>query len=134
MNRRNFIETSGKITLATGALAVSAQAAIHEPMNDKFVHHVFFWLKEPANDQQNELFQKALHELVTIDSIQHYHLGIPAETRREVIDSTYHYSLLTIFEDKAAHDNYQVHPVHDSFRKVAGDLCSRVVVYDSVDF
>ena len=134
MNRRNFIETGGKIALATGVLALPGQAANHKSISEKFVHHVFFWLKEPVNKQHNARFQKALHELVTIDSIQHYQLGKPADTRREVIDSTFQYSLLTIFADKAAHDNYQVHTVHDSFRQVAGDLCSKVVVYDSVNF
>ena len=135
MKRRDFIETSGKITLAAGALALPLKAAENQKaMKDKFIHHVFFWLKESDNEQHHEQFRKALHALVTIESIQHYHLGTPADTRRDVIDSSYHYSLLTIFPDKAAHDVYQVHKVHDDFRAVAGELCSKVVVYDSVDF
>lgn len=135
MKRRDFITTSGAMTIAAGTLAMPAGlAAKSESMSNKFVHHVFFWLKEPDNAQHHERFQKALQELATIDSIQFYQLGKPAETRREVIDSSYQYSLLTIFADKAAHDQYQVHTVHDDFRIVAGDLCSKVVVYDSVDF
>lgn len=133
MNRRNFIETTGKMTFA-GAVVMPVGLACHEAMSDKFVHHVFFWLKEPVDEQQRDRFQRALHELVTIDAIQFYQLGKPAETRREVIDSSYHYSLLTIFADNAAHDLYQVHPIHDTFRQVAGELCSKIVVYDSVDF
>jgi len=135
MKRRDFISTSGTAAIAVGALAMPAGLdAKSESMNNKFVHHVFFWLKEPDNEQHHERFQKALKELVSIDSIQLYQLGKPAATRREVIDSSYQYSLLTIFADKAAHDQYQVHSVHDDFRTVAGDLCSKVVVYDSVDF
>ncbi len=134
MNRRNFIELGGKAGLVLGAVNVPAQAADKRELNDKFVHHVYFRLNEPDKAEHHQRFRKALKELVTIDSIQHYHLGIPARTRREVIDSSYHYSLLTIFPDKAAHDVYQDHEVHDAFRTVAGELCSKVIVYDSVDF
>ncbi len=135
MNRRNFIELGGKTGLVIGALSLPLQAAEDKKeLNDKFVHHVYFWFKEPDNADHHERFRRALKDLVSIDSIQHYHLGIPADTRREVIDSDYHYSLLTIFPDKAAHDAYQVHEAHDAFRIVAGELCAKVVVYDSVDF
>jgi len=135
MKRRKFIETGGKIGLFAGVLSLPAkQTQSQEAMNNKFVHHVFFWLKEPNNKQHIENFQKALHELVKINSIQSYHLGKPADTRREVIDSSYHYSLLTIFSDQEAHDHYQIDPIHDVFRQVAGDLCAKVIVYDSVEF
>ncbi|RQW04301.1 Dabb family protein [candidate division KSB1 bacterium] len=133
MTRRNFLETSGKMTVLAGALTLPAEAGGHEALRGRFVHHVFFWLKEPDDAQLHERFQHALRDLVTIEAIQSYQLGKPADTRREVIDSSYHYSLLTIFADQAAHDHYQVHPVHDAFRLVAAELCARIVVYDSVD-
>ncbi|MBN1558752.1 Dabb family protein [candidate division KSB1 bacterium] len=122
------------MTLVAGALALPAGAGSQEAQRNRFVHHVFFWLKEPDDAQLHERFQQALRDLVTIDAIQNYQLGKPADTRREVIDSSYHYSLLTIFADQTAHDQYQVHPVHDAFRVVAGELCARIVVYDSIDF
>lgn len=132
-NRRNFIEMSGKFTLAAGAMALtSGFTGNHGPMGNIFVHHVFFWLKESGNAQHIERFAKALEELVTIGAIKFHHVGKPADTSREIIDSSYQFSLLTIFDDKAAHDVYQVHPVHDAFRKTAGELCSKVVVYDSI--
>jgi hypothetical protein len=134
MKRRAFIEKGGTATLAAAALALPLKAAgKQEPMVKKFVHHVFFWMKDPGNPQHAEQFEKALRELVTIGAIESHHLGIPASTRREVIDSSYQYSLLTIFSDVAGHDAYQVHPVHDAFRVVAGELCDKVVVFDSVD-
>jgi hypothetical protein len=133
INRRNFIHKSGKLTIAAGAMTLSAGIIRQpEPLENVFIHHVFFWLKEPGNTIHLDRFANALKELVTIDSIKYHHLGKPADTRREVIDSSYHYSLLTIFNDKASHDIYQVHPVHDAFRKVADELCNKVMVYDSV--
>jgi len=135
MKRRDFIESGGKITLAAGALTLTVGPALNsEPIDSNFIHHVFFWMKEPENKLHIERFQKGLRDLVTIEAIKSHHLGIPAETRREVIDSSYQYSLLTIFQDKKAHDLYQVHPVHDSFRIIVNELCSKVLVYDSVIF
>jgi len=135
MNRRHFIEKGGKVTLAAGTLSfpvIGQQKTV--PIGNAFVHHVFFWLKDPGNKENISDFEKALKNLVSIDSIQSHHLGKPAETRREVIDSSYQYSLLTVFKDKAAHDVYQVHPVHDAFRVIANELCSKVIVYDSINF
>ena len=134
INRRNFIEKGGKLTLVAGAMTLPAgMAESQEPLGNVFIHHVFFWLKEPADTRQVTRFEDALKELMTIDSIKYHHLGKPADTRREVIDSSYQYSLLAIFNDKPAHDIYQVHPVHDTFRIVANELCSKIIVYDSVN-
>lgn len=135
MKRRDFIESGGKITLAAGALTLPVGLAGNSgPIDSNFIHHVFFWMKEPENKLHIERLQKGLRDLVTIDAIKSHHLGIPADTRREVIDSSYQYSLLTIFQDKKGHDEYQVHPVHDAFRGVANELCSKILVYDSVSF
>jgi hypothetical protein len=134
MKRRDFIRKGGRLTMAAGAVTMSFGVTnTREPLDNEFVHHVFFWLKEPDNPEHLARFARALKDLVTIDAIKFYHLGKPADTRREVIDSSYQFSLLTLFVDKAAHDLYQVHPVHDNFRKVADELCSKVTVFDSVN-
>jgi hypothetical protein len=135
IDRRDFFEKGGKVALAAGALALTAGIGQNrDSLENVFVHHVFFWLKEPGNIMLASRFEKALKDLVTIGAITSYQLGKPAETRREVIDSSYQYSLLTVFNNRAAHDEYQVHPVHDLFRKIADELCSKVIVYDSVNF
>jgi hypothetical protein len=135
LNRRDFVSKGSKLALASGALLLpAATAGAPGPLGQLFVHHVFFWLKNPSDPEQVKRFESALKELVTIEAIQQHHLGKPADTRREIIDSSYHYSLLTLFLDKAAHDVYQVHPVHDAFRTVAGELCGKVLLYDSVPF
>lgn len=132
MERRNFIKNSG-VAAASMGLAGLQTSKGKPQMKNIFVHHVYFWLKEPGNAELVKKFETALKKLVSIEAISSYHLGKPADTRRDVIDSSYHYSLLTIFADKKAHDIYQDHPVHDDFRKVAGELAEKVVVYDSVD-
>jgi hypothetical protein len=133
LNRRDFVQKGGKLALVSGAVLLPAAiAGAPGPLGQLFVHHVFFWLKDPSDQAQVKRFESALKELVTIEAILQHHLGIPADTRREVIDSSYQYSLLMLFKDKAAQDEYQVHPVHDAFRTVAGELCGKVLVYDSV--
>lgn len=131
MKRRNFLRNSGIAAASMGL--VSLPSPVKPEMKNMFVHHVYFWLKEPSNAEAVKKFETALKKLVTIDSIHSFHLGRPAGTRREVIDSSYHYSLLVIFKDKKSQDIYQEHPIHDDFRKVNGELSAKVVVYDSVD-
>jgi len=99
-----------------------------------FVHHVFFWLKKPLTKEVRIKFEKALNELVTIETIVAKHLGTPAATDRGVIDSSYSYSLLLLFDSKEDQDNYQTHPIHLKFIAECEDLWERVVVYDSISF
>jgi hypothetical protein len=36
------------------------------------------------------------------------------------------------FADEAGHESYQVHPVHDRFRKQCGGSWKKIVIYDAV--
>lgn len=132
MKRRGFLRGSSIAAASVGLIGL--QASGKQPqMKNVFVHHVYFWLKEPGNSEAVKKFENALMKLVSISSIHMFHLGKPADTRREVIESSYHYSLLVIFKDKKAHDVYQEHPIHDEFRKINDQLSAKVVVFDSVD-
>jgi len=97
-----------------------------------FVHHVFFWLKKPVTITDKDKFEKALKELVTIDTIVGNHIGIPAPANRDVIDSSYSYSLLLTFKNKEDQDIYQTHPKHLKFIADCQHLWERVVVYDTI--
>jgi hypothetical protein len=101
-------------------------------MEKQFIHHVFFWLKKPVTIAVREKFENALKELVTVETIVSYHLGLPASTNREVIDSSYTYSLLTTYKNKKDQDIYQTHPKHLKFIEDCQELWEKVVVYDSV--
>ena len=97
-----------------------------------FVHHVYFWLKTPVTETTKKKFEDALRELITIETIVGKHLGIPADTDRGVIDSSYSYSLLLTFRDRKDQDIYQTHPKHLKFIADCEVLWEKVVVYDSV--
>ncbi len=45
-------------------------------------------------------------------------VGKPAGTNSPIIERSYSYSLLLVFENKAAHDDYQIHPIHKSLLKI----------------
>ncbi|MGV3641271.1 MAG: Dabb family protein [Adhaeribacter sp.] len=96
-----------------------------------FVHHVFFWLKPSNTAEENQKFEKSVSSLKTIKSVQQVDIGKPALTDRPVIDTTYSYSLLLIFDSLEQHDQYQVDPTHLQFVADCSTLWDRVLIYDS---
>ena len=133
LNRRIFLEKSAMAAAGAGILTTSACSA-----NDKknlsglFIHHVYFWLKDPSNREARTRFEKAARELVTIETIIDSHIGVPAPTSRDVIDTTYTYSILSTYKNKEDQDIYQTHPKHLKFIEDCQDLWEKVLVYDSV--
>lgn len=95
-----------------------------------FIHSVYFWLKEGLSETQVDEFRKGLNSLTTISSVRQSFVGIAAETAREVIDNTYSYALIAIFDDLEGHDQYQVDPVHDRFRQECSIYWTKVLIYD----
>lgn len=134
-NRRNFIGTTAKGIAAAGLLTASSCAGTGKRLtSDLFVHHVYFWLKQPVTQEMRTKFEAELRKLVKVETIVDYHLGVPAPTGRDVIDTTYSYSLLTLFRNKADQDIYQTHPIHLKFIEESQDLWEKVIVYDSIGF
>lgn len=101
-------------------------------LKNLFIHHVYFWLKDPVTAEARSRFEKGLSNLVTVDTIVDYNIGVPAGTNREVIDGSYTYSLLVTFKNRKDQDIYQTHPTHLKFIEDCSALWERVVVYDSV--
>jgi len=96
-----------------------------------FVHHVFFWLKNPDNAEERNKLKAGLEMLSPIEPKIEIHVGTPASTRRPVIDSTYDFSLLLIFDNMEDHDHYQEHPLHKKFVEECAILWRKVQIYDS---
>jgi len=132
-NRRSFFKKIAGISLGTAMIGIFHPTRAKSPDKELFLHHVFFWLKNPDDPEQRKIFEDALQELGSIGSIKLLHIGKPADTDRPVIDNTYHYSFLVGFKDKAGHDIYQEHPIHDKFRNEYSPMWTRVLVYDSVN-
>ena len=98
-----------------------------------FIHHVYFWLNNPGSEHDKKSLIEGLQKLSKVRTIKSSHIGIPAATRREVIDSSYSVSWLLYFENQADQDNYQTDPVHLKFVDECKHLWKKVIVYDTID-
>jgi hypothetical protein len=99
---------------------------------NSFIHHVYFWLKNPENINDLNQLVEGLNKLSAVTTIINFHIGKPASTKREVIDSSYSVSWLLLFNSKEDQDSYQTDPVHLKFVEQCSHLWSKVVVYDTV--
>ncbi|CAN5411458.1 Dabb family protein [soil metagenome] len=97
-----------------------------------FIHHVYFWLNHPENLQERGLLIEGLNTLSAAPTIQSFHIGIPAATSRDVIDTSYSVSWLLLFKNKEDQDSYQTDPIHLNFVATCKHLWNKVVVYDTV--
>ncbi|MDN3654821.1 Dabb family protein [Ferruginibacter paludis] len=97
-----------------------------------FIHHVYFWLNNPENQQDRNGLIEGLKKLSAASTIQAFHIGVPAATSRDVIDTSYSVSWLLLFKNKEDQDVYQTDPVHLNFVATCKHLWSKVVVYDTV--
>jgi hypothetical protein len=100
-------------------------------LQNTFVHHVHFWLNNKADKAK---LIEGLKTLEPITSIRDMHIGVPADTYRDVVERSYDVSLLILFDDIAAQNAYQDDPVHLLFvGNYAKPLCARVMVLDNVN-
>jgi len=127
--RRHFI---GEITLA-GTAAITASSFATFNTKEMFVHHVYFWLKNPASSNDKDKLVEGLKKLSKVKTIKTFHIGKPASTNRDVIDISYAISWLVLFDNKEDQDSYQTDPIHLKFVEECSSLWEKVIVYDSVD-
>ena len=95
------------------------------------VHVVNFWLKSGLDETDRKKFENGVSTLGTIEGVQFFNVGKPAQTDRPVIDRSYDYCLLTVFENLEAHDYYQDVDIHLKFIADCSHLWERVLIYDS---
>lgn len=96
------------------------------------LHHVLFWLKPETTTEQKVAFEKALESLTGVETAQAVYIGTPVtEINRPVVDGTYSFSLIIIFDDLAGHNVYQTHPLHVAFLEDYRQYFEKVVIYDA---
>ncbi len=127
-SRRKFLRNAGLASLAS----VSHITAEPEKNKELFIHHVFFYLKEPNNAQHEAQLLEGLHKLAKVPAIEYVHIGKPALTSREVIVKDYTISWMCFFKNIIEEEIYQTHPIHLEFIEQYSHLWEKVVVYDSI--
>ena len=129
-SRRGFLGTMAFMAPLASLLKSNAIFAKKKGM---FIHHVYFWLKDPGNKEDKAKLVEGLKKLSKVKTIKNFYIGQPAATRREVIDSSYDVSWLLFFDNAADQDSYQTDPVHLKFVEECSSLWQKVVVYDTID-
>ena len=136
-SRRKFLEKSTAALVAGTVMTtfVNSEVEAHskEDAPLSFVHHVFFWLKDPKNKKDYDKLLAGLKGLGKIEQIKMSHIGLPSVNNfdKPVTDASYSFSVLLIFDNKADEERYLVHPLHKKFIEDHKNLWSKVVVYDS---
>ncbi len=101
--------------------------------NNIFIHHVFFWLRNPESAADKADLVAGLRKLSAVTTIKHFHIGEPAETFRGVVERGYSVSWMIIFENAADQESYQTDPIHLQFVERCAHLWHTVKVHDSID-
>ena len=98
-----------------------------------FIHYVNFWLKAGSSSEaRQQSIADCRKYLSAVPNVEHIWAGPPAMTPREVVDNSYDVGLCIIFPDKAAHDVYQTHELHEKFIENNKAHWERVVVRDFI--
>jgi len=124
-SRRAFVKSS--VVAGLGAGLPGAAAA-----KELFVHHVYFYLKNPNSAEDKAKLLEGLNKLAKVPTIKFVHIGTPATTTRDVIVRDYNYSWLCFFDSLEDEEVYQKHPIHLKFVEDYSALWEKVAVYDSV--
>jgi hypothetical protein len=93
-------------------------------------HNVFFWLRNDLDGQALAAFEQGLNALTKEPTVKSGYYGKAADTQREVVDNSYTYALVLVFDDLAGHDRYQAGAVHREFIEEQASNWERLVVYD----
>ena len=131
-SRREFIANTSKAMVA-GGLITLAEKGDPVMVENKFIHHVYFWLKNAGSKEDKAKLIEGLTKLSKVKTIKTFHIGQPADTNRDVIERGYVFSWFCLFENGADQASYQVDPIHLKFVEDYSSLWSKVIVYDSVD-
>lgn len=132
-NRRQFINKAGVAAATIAGLSSFANEHKLGMKKPDFIHHVFFWLKDPGNTNDRDELVEGLGALSRVKTIRSFYIGKPANTNRDVIERGYAVSWLLFFDSESDQASYQADPIHLNFVKEYAHLWSKVIVYDSVD-
>ncbi|MDO6807305.1 Dabb family protein [Zobellia galactanivorans] len=117
-------------------LAVTANGQTKNDMREfdpHFAHTVFFWFKNPDNQEDRAAFEKSLQKFLDNSAYaKTSFIGKPPKASRDVVDGSFTYSLIVTFESAEAQQKYQDEAPHKVFIEESSHLWAKVIVYDSM--
>ena len=109
-----------------------AQEKDLETFDPAFAHTVYFWFKNPEDQEARTKFEYELKKFLEHSAYAKTNfIGTPPPAIREVVDGSFTYSLIVTFESAAAQEGYQKEQPHLDFIAACKDLWEKVFVYDS---
>lgn len=131
--RKSFLAKLSAAAAALTGLSSFKQQPMEKELKNVFVHHVYFWLKNPESKTDFDKLVDGLKKLSDVKTIREFHIGKPADTNREVIERGYAVSWLVQFANAEDQASYQTDPIHLKFIDECSQVWSKVIVYDSVN-
>ncbi len=96
-------------------------------------HNVYFSLKDASDAAKQKLVSACKKYLSTHAGTLFFACGtLATELKREVNDRDFDVGLHIIFQDQAAHDAYQIAPLHEKFIEENKANWKKVRVFDSL--
>jgi len=96
------------------------------------VHTVRFYLRPDLAPKHHAALRAGLESLRAVPGVRHLFVGTPAAVpARPTVDTEFGFALTVVFDDVAAHNRYQTHPVHLKFVADNKDSWTRVAVIDA---
>ncbi|MEM1304862.1 MAG: Dabb family protein [Planctomycetota bacterium] len=103
------------------------------PGDPRIAHIVFFTLKDPSDENIAALVASCHEYLDGHPGVLFYAAGPRGEAfTRPVNDAEYHVGLHVVFENRAAHDAYQVSDRHVTFVESNKPTWASIRVFDSL--
>ena len=120
------------IAFAGCLVQLIAQDKNLETFDPAFAHTVYFWFKDPDNEEGRAKFEQELKKFLKHSAYAKTNfIGTPPPATRDVVDGSFTYSLIVTFESAAAQEGYQNEQPHLDFIAACKDLWEKVIVYDS---
>jgi hypothetical protein len=135
-NKTPIIQRLVVTTLALGlALFVSGCATTPKSAQTGKINHIgFVWLKEPGNAEHRQKIIAAAHSFAReIPEVKCLSVGPTLPSSSPYVDASFDICLIMQFDDQAAMERYNQHPVHQkAAQEVFFPLAQKFLFYDFV--
>ncbi len=112
-------------------LSAFASSVSSKTQENKIVHVVLVWLKQPGNHEHIQQVVEVSNQLKEIPYIQEMRVGKSIPSDRAIVDDSFDVGLYMIFANQEDLQRYLVHPDHkNAVKTVLMPLASKILVYD----
>ena len=98
----------------------------------RFVHCVYFWMRDDLTADERLIFEQGLATLAGLKTVRAGYIGTPPPSQRGIVDGSFDYALVVAFDDPAGHAAYQEHADHEVFRQETKGFWQDIKIYDTI--